>query len=197
MRPSKSYFYKILYQDISNELKKNKNLNFIDFACGHAQILKDFKFQNYTGIDIDEKEISSLKLKYPQQKFYSDDILFFKSSIKSDLACCVETFGFNTKFNTNKLLDSLKNISNCLNENGSLFFNIQNKLFEENIENLNFFFKNFEKVKIRRYGFFSDRYSKFNHKILFLLEKIISKNINRGKYLYIKCENYSQNLPIK
>ena len=191
MRPSKSYFYKILYQDISKEIKKDKNLNFIDFACGHAQILEDFKFQNYTGIDIDEKEISYLKLKHPQQKFYTEDILSFKSPIKGDLVCCVETFGFNTKFNTDKLLDSLKNISNSLKTNGSLFFNINIKLFEENIENLNFFFKNFEKVNIKRYGFFSKRYSKFNYKVLFLLEKIISKNIDKGKFLYIKCTNYS------
>ncbi len=197
MRPSKSYFYKTLYRDIFQKLEPNRNLQFIDFACGHGQLLHDFKFKKYIGIDIDKNEILSLKLKFPNQTFYNEDILFFKSSVRGDLACCVETFGFNTKFDKKKLINTLKNISNNLNTNGSFFLNIHYDLFETYKEDINFLFKKFKKVKIKRYGYFTKRRSKLIHKILFQLEKALSKIFNSGKYLYVKCEDYSSDFSTK
>jgi 5-methylcytosine-specific restriction endonuclease McrBC GTP-binding regulatory subunit McrB len=55
-RPSKSCLYEILCEDINNELKKNKKINFIDFACGNAKLLKKFNFKSYTGVDLDKKK---------------------------------------------------------------------------------------------------------------------------------------------
>ena len=197
MRPSKSYFYKMLYNDISHELKKNKDLYFIDFACGHGQLLHDLKFKNYIGVDIDKNEIISLKTIFPEKKFYYEDILFFKSPIKADIACCVETFGFNVLFKKIKLIDTLKNISNNLNESGTFFFNIHKELFEKNFNDINIFFKKFETIDIKKYGFFTQEYSQLNHKIVYQLEKFVSDNFENGKYLYVKCINYSSNFSIK
>ena len=69
----------MLYRDVTSNLRRDENLNFIDFACGHGQLLHDLKFQNYIGVDIDEIEISTLQRKFPNRKFYNEDILFFKS----------------------------------------------------------------------------------------------------------------------
>lgn len=187
----------MLYRDVTSNLRRDENLNFIDFACGHGQLLHDLKFQNYIGVDIDEIEISTLQRKFPNRKFYNEDILFFKSPLKADLACCVETFGFNNKFNQNKIIETLNNVLDNLNDNGSFFLNIHYDLFKKNEENLKPFFKNFKKVQIKRYGFFINKCSKFLHKFLFQLEKLISINPNNGKYLYIKCENYAPGFSIK
>lgn len=197
MRPSKTFFYKMLYKDISSKLENNKKLNFIDFACGHGQLLHDFKFENYIGVDIDQKEIRELKLKFPNYKFFNEDILIYKSNIKCDLACCVETMGFNKMFDEKNIAKTINNITNNLNDGGCFYFNIHYDLYEKNKENLNFLSKNFKKIKIRRYGFLTNKRSRLIHKIFFQLEKIITKILVKGKYLYIKCEGYSPHFSTK
>ena len=197
MRPSKSYFYKLLYTSISSNLKQNPNLNFLDFACGHAQLLHDFKFTNYIGVDIDEKEILKLRQIFPQKSFFHGDILYFKSPIKGDVACCVETFGFNTKFDKNQLAKTFDNIINNLNPRANFYFNIHKKIFEDNLKELDTFLKKFDEIEINPYGFFTSKCSPLMHKLLFRLEKIISRNTKRSKYVYVKCLNYSPNFSIK
>ena len=75
--------------------------------------------------------------------------------------------------------------------------NIHYDLFETYKEDINFLFKKFKKVKIKRYGYFTKRRSKLIHKILFQLEKALSKIFNSGKYLYVKCEDYSSDFSTK
>ena len=187
-RPSKSYLYEILCEDINNELKKNKKINFIDFACGNAKLLNKFNFKSYTGVDLDKKKILINKDNFPEHYFFNENISNFINNNEYDVACCTETFGFNKHFDSTEIIKTLYNILKSIKTNGSFYFNIHKEIYLNNNDELNNFFNLFEKHELIYYGNFTSKRNIFSHKILFFSEKLCSSYLNIGEYIYIKCK---------
>lgn len=65
------------------------NKSIVDVGCGDLELLKDFKFNNYTGLDISSESLKICKAKRPDWKFINDTINS-DEIIKANLIMCFD-----------------------------------------------------------------------------------------------------------
>jgi hypothetical protein len=190
VRPSKILLYKILYSDIKNNFDF-KNSHFCDLACGHAQLLKDFKFSRYVGVDLDLNQININKKNHPNCLFVHKDISKYTAKNKFDFITIIECIGINKDFNIDVINDLFLNIRLNIKKRGNVCFNIRRDLYDKNKILLNNFFLEFYEITITNYGYFYKKKFFLFAKILFLTEFVISRFFNiKGKYIYFFCKNF-------
>ena len=183
-RPSKIFLYKLIDRELKDYVNFDKS-SLLDMACGNADLLKNNKIKDYTGVDIDKNKIDLNRVKYKNKEFYLDDILKFKTSKKFDFLVCLETITVNTKFNDSEIELLSNNMDENLSTNGLIFLNFSSFFFDTFtklfLNNKNFIIK--KKIK---YGVFNGRYSNLICKFLKYFENIkILREIFGNKFFLV------------
>lgn len=188
--PSKLYAYQIFYEDLEKFNNSYSNISVTEFGCGGSKILDFFDPSFYQGIDLNEKKILKSKNKYSNlnYNFHTENMLNFKSNIKTDIGLCFQTLGINLSFDKDNLLKCLHNLNDHIKKNGSILFNISNELYLKNKKNIDEFFRNnYEINDYLFYGVFNERYNHILTRILVRVEHFISFTNFSKKFVYIKC----------
>ena len=68
-RPSKIFLYKLIDRELKDYVNFDKS-SLLDMACGNADLLKNNKIKDYTGVDIDKNKIDLNRVKYKNKEFY-------------------------------------------------------------------------------------------------------------------------------
>ncbi len=189
-KPSKLYFYQRFYEDLENYEKKFDKFSITDFACGGSKILGFVKPEFYQGVDLKEDMICESQNRYStfNYNFYYGDITSFSTGNKTNFGLCVQTLGINSDFQKNNLIKTIKNLNDHIQKNGSIVFNMTNKLYKENKIMLDEFKKdNFESTHFMYYGIFNERYNHRLTRILVRIEDLLTFTSFFKKYVYIKC----------
>lgn len=159
-----------------NDMKKSRDFkDGIDFACGNMANYKNFRTDNYLGVDIDEERLEEGFKKHPHARYLKSSIEETPPNIQGDFVVCVQTIRINNHFNNENTLFCIQKLINSTKKNGILLFNIKvGKGMEIEAETDKLLNKSFEKVKKVEYGRFDSQYRKSISLLISLLMYLVS-----------------------
>lgn len=106
----------------SHIAEKEKKARMIEYGCGTGNVLEKFKdeYELY-GVDISNSMLEQAKTKLPYANFILEDMVFYKSTEKYDIALCLfDSINHVLDFENWKVF--FKNVANSLTSTGVFIF---------------------------------------------------------------------------